>query len=102
MEQSKAKNGQHRNNIPETGKKIKSMDMVLKYTTTKINMKVIGKMTSEMGKVLIGFALEKINIENYTQVIGKITKKKDMVFTFIKMEVVMMANGKIRKGMEKA
>ena len=68
---------------------------------TKINMKVIGKMIFEMEKVLIGYAQEKTNIENFTQEIGKITKKKDMVYIFIKTEVAMMENGKIRKEMEK-
>ena len=75
--------------------------MVLKYKTTKINMKAIGKMILEMVKVLTGYVQVKINIENYIQVIGKITKKKDMVYIFIKMEVVMMANGKILKETEK-
>ena len=64
-------------------------------------MKDTGKMISEMEKVLIGYAQVKINIENYIQETGKIIKKKDMVYIFIKMEVAMMENGKIRKGMEK-
>ena len=55
-----------------------------------------------MEKEHIGCAQEKINIENYTLVIGRITKKKDMVFIFIKTEVVMTVNGKIQKEMEKA
>lgn len=97
----KGENGQHHNNIQEIGKKIKNMDMVLKSMITKINMKAIGKMILEMVKVLIGYVQVKINIENYIQVIGKITKKKDMVYIFIKMEVVMMANGKILKETEK-
>ena len=75
--------------------------MVLRYMITKINMKDIGKTIFEMEKVLIGYAQEKTNIENFTQEIGKITKKKDMVYIFIKMEVAMMENGKIRKEMEK-
>ena len=75
MEQLKEKNGQHHNNIQEIGKKIKNMDMVLKSMITKINMKAIGKMILEMVKVLIGYVQVKINIENYIQVIGKITKR---------------------------
>ena len=63
-------------------------------------MKDIGKMIYVMVKVHIGYAQAKINIENYIQVIGKIIKKKDMEFIFIKMEVVMMENGKIQKEME--
>ena len=55
-----------------------------------------------MEKELIGYAQVKINIENYIPVIGRITKKRDMVFIFIKMEVVMTVNGKIQKEMEKA
>ena len=54
-----------------------------------------------MEKVHIGYAYEKINIESYIQVIGKIIKKKDMEYIFIKMEVVMMENGKIQKEMVK-
>ena len=63
----------------------------------KINTKVIGKMIYVMEKVHIGYVQEKTNIENYIQEIGKIIKKKDMVYTFIKMEVVTMENGKIQK-----
>ena len=91
------KNGLHHSNIQETGKKIKSMDMVLRYTTIKTNMKVTGKMILEMEKVLIGYAQEKTNIESFILEIGKIIKKKDMVYTFIKMEVATMENGKIQK-----
>ena len=40
---------------------------------------------------------EKTNIESFILAIGKIIKKKDMVYTFIKMEVVTMENGKIQK-----
>ena len=85
------------NYTPETGKKIKSMDMVLRYTTIKTNMKVTGKMILETEKVLTGYAQEKTNIESFILEIGKIIKKKDMVYTFIKMEVATMENGKIQK-----
>ena len=64
-------------------------------------MKDIGIMILEMEKVPIGYALEKINIENYTQEIGKITKKRDMEYSSIKTVVVMMVNGRIPKEMEK-
>ena len=64
-------------------------------------MKDIGKMILEMEKVLTGYAQGRINIENYIPEIGKTIKKKDMVYIFIKMEAVMMVNGKIQKEMEK-
>ena len=101
MEQSKAKNGPHLNNILEIGKKTKSMDMVLKYMTIKINMKATGKMILEMEKVLIGYAQAKTSIESFIQEIGRITRKKGMVYIYKKMEAAMMENGKIQKEMEK-
>ena len=54
-----------------------------------------------MEKELTGYVQAKINIENYIPEIGKTIRKKDMVYTFIKMEVAMMENGKIQKGTEK-
>ena len=54
-----------------------------------------------MEKELIGYVQVKINIENYIQEIGKIIKKKDMEYIFIKMGAVMMVSGKIQKEMEK-
>ena len=101
MEQSKEKNGPLHNNILETGKKTKNMVMVSKYMTIKINMKATGKMILETEKVLTGYAQEKTNIESFIQEIGKIIRKKDMVYIFIKTEVAMMENGRIQKEMEK-
>ena len=95
------KNGPLHNNILETGKKTKNMVMVSKYMTIKINMKATGKMILETEKVLTGYAQEKTNIENFIQEIGKITRKKDMVYIFIKTEVAMMENGRTQKEMEK-
>jgi len=76
--------------------------MELKFTIIKINTKGIGKTTCEMEKEHFGLVSARTNIENYTQVIGTKTKKKAKEYSFIKMEVAMMAHGKIQKEMEKA
>lgn len=54
-----------------------------------------------MEKGLIGFALEKTNIENCIQGIGQKIKNMGKEFISTKMEVVMMEPGKIAKEKEK-
>lgn len=61
MVHQKLKNGKAIQNISETGKIIKKMDLEYNFMEMGINMKGVGKEIKEMDKVLFGFQKEKIN-----------------------------------------
>jgi len=54
-----------------------------------------------MERGLIGYALEKTNTKSFILANGSKTKKMDKVSFSIKMEAVMMVNGKIIREKEK-
>ena len=95
------KHGQHANNTSATGRITKKRATVSKFTITRTNTKAIGKMIYVTEKEHTGYALAKINTENYTQEIGQKIKNTDKVFISTKTVAVTTEPGKIAKEKER-
>lgn len=83
------------------GRIIRRMGLGFSIMRMGINMREVGMIVRDMGKVPSGFVILKVNLEDSILVIGRMIRRRVEVRCFLNPVIVMMVCGWIANPMDK-